>query len=32
LFSPLGTGSRLTLVLTLIIGAFYNRSEKRAEP
>jgi len=31
LFSPLGTGSRLMLVLTIIIGAVCNRSETRAE-
>lgn len=31
LFSPLGTGTRLTLVLTIILGAVCNRAEKRAE-
>jgi len=31
LFSPLGTGTRLTLVLTIIIGVVFNRSGKKAE-
>ena len=31
LFSPLGTGSRLALVLTVIIGTVCNPSKKRAE-
>jgi hypothetical protein len=31
LFSPLGTGSRLALVLTIIIGTVYNGPKKRAQ-